>query len=99
MEDLVDEVAARRARRQRDESLALEVAGLQHFLFREAVTGGQYSHTRGRRQLLARQARMRDGHLGKADVALIVQYPVDHDRRDHAEESEVEVRPLLQEVP
>src|SRR3954453_14694654 len=56
MEDLIDEVAARRARRQRNESLALEIAGLQHFLFREAVTGGQYSHTRRRRQLLARQA-------------------------------------------
>src|SRR3954469_11387678 len=33
-----------RARRQRDEGLALEVVRLQNFLFREAVTGGQYSH-------------------------------------------------------
>ena len=98
MEDLVDEVSARRSRRQRDESLALEIARLQNFLFREAVTCRQHRDARRRRQPLARQAGMRDRHLGKADVALVVQYPVDHDRRDHAEEGEVEVGPLFQEM-
>lgn len=98
MEDLVDEMPARRSRRQRDERLALEIARLQNLLLREAMTGRQHRDARQSGQPLARQAGMGDRHLGKADVALIVEHPIDHDRRDHAEEGEVEVGPFFQEM-
>ncbi len=42
---------------------------------------------------------MGDGRLGKPDVALIVQSPVDHNWRNHAEEGEIEVGAVLEEMP
>jgi hypothetical protein len=61
------------------------------------MAGRQDRNARGRRQSHARQAGMGDRYLGKTDVALVVQNPVDHDRRDDAEERQIEVRPLFQE--
>ena len=49
-------------------------------------------------QAHAWQGGMGDRKLGEADVALVVQHPIDDDRRDHAEEGKVEVGALLQEM-